>query len=85
MPEAKVSLLRAVTGRMLLSTVGGAGVQVQNVNGGGDWLGAMFAPGIVSRVTPVHTAVRGLAEMVAMDAHPFLISPRTTAGEVVSL
>jgi hypothetical protein len=44
-PEANVSLPRAVTGRMLLSTVGGAGVQVQNVNGGGDWLGAMSAPG----------------------------------------
>jgi hypothetical protein len=57
-PEANVPLPRAVTGRMLLSTVGGAGAQVQNVNGGGDWLGAMSAPGIVSRVTPVHTAMR---------------------------
>jgi hypothetical protein len=41
-----------------LRTVAGTGVQVQNVNGGGDWLGAMSAPGSVSRVTPVHTAVR---------------------------
>ena len=45
MSEANLSLPRAVTGRMLLSTVGGAGVQVQNVNGGGDWLGAISPPG----------------------------------------
>jgi hypothetical protein len=83
---------RAVTGRILPSTVGGTGVQVQNVNGGGDWLGAMSAPGIVSRVTPVHTAARNctrdegrpfeVGNQVLISSHRKLLSSKAMVVKV---